>query len=249
MSDVVNLNKVTKFFIDDSQNSRSIKERLSSFFTRRTSEPNDSRKYTVLDQVSIQIKKGEFLGIMGRNGAGKSTILKVIAGIYAPNEGTVQTRGRIIPLLELGAGFVEELSGFENIILNAAIMGFSRAEAMNTVDKIIDFSELGNKIHMAVRTYSSGMMVRLGFSIAAHLEADVLLFDEILAVGDAGFQHKCLEKVKSLYANGKTIVLVTHTPELIADYCDRCILIDRAKIIFDGDAHLGAKKYVQLFSS
>ncbi len=246
MDYVIELKQVSKFFYDESSSSKSLKQRLSTLFFKK--DKSSPVTYDVLKDVTLKVIKGEFLGIMGRNGAGKSTILKIIAGIYHPNSGTVESRGKIVPLLELGAGFVEELSGYENIILNAAIMGFSRSEAELKVKRIIEFSELGSKINAPVRTYSSGMMVRLGFSIAAHLDADILLFDEILAVGDAGFQTKCLKKVSELFHAGKTIILVTHTPELISTHCSRCILVDNAQVVFDGPASIGARKYEQLFS-
>lgn len=247
MSDsVIEIKDVSKHFTHSFDHTYSVKKNLINFFSGNHKKP-EITKYVILDNVSFSIKKGEFVGIMGRNGAGKSTILKMISGIFVPNEGSIKTFGRIAPLLELGAGFVDELSGYENIFLNAAILGFSHKETQSKIKDIIDFSELGSKMEYPVRTYSSGMLVRLGFSIAAHLDADILLFDEILAVGDVGFQEKCLKKVKDLNTQGKSIILVTHTPDLVSTYCTRCILIDNSKIAFDGSPEAGAHKYRELF--
>lgn len=201
----------------------------------------------VLNNISLKIYPGEFVGIMGRNGAGKSTLLKLIGGIYPASSGEVVTRGRIAPLLELGAGFAMELNGYENVFLNASILGYGKKEIEGKVDQIIEFSELGENIYKPVQKYSSGMLVRLGFSIAAHLNADILLFDEILAVGDVGFQNKCLRKIAELHGQGKTIVLVTHSPEQVTRFCNRCIVFDRHGIVYDGPPKDGAGLYESLF--
>ncbi len=202
---------------------------------------------TVLRNIDFQIPKGDFVGIMGRNGAGKSTLLKLMAGIYHPSEGKLITKGRIAPLLELGAGFATELSGYENIFLNGAILGFGRAHTLRHLNSIIEFSELGEAIERPVRKYSSGMLVRLGFSIAVHLDADILLFDEILAVGDIGFQEKCLNKIRELHQTGRTIILVTHNPDQVEKMCSRCIVFEQNGILFDGDPKVGVAKYRELF--
>jgi ABC-type polysaccharide/polyol phosphate transport system ATPase subunit len=204
----------------------------------------EKREIRVIDDLDFTIGAGEFVGIMGRNGVGKSTLLKLISGIYQPTSGRIVLHGTIAPLLELGAGFHEELSGYENIFLNAAILGFSRAQILQTVDQIIEFSELGEKIHMPVRNYSSGMLVRLGFSVATHLAAPILLFDEILAVGDVGFQKKCLAKIEELHSAGRTIVLVTHDPVQIREHCSRCIVIEKGRKVYDGPPDGGAQIYL-----
>ncbi|NJM10077.1 MAG: ABC transporter ATP-binding protein [Bdellovibrionaceae bacterium] len=173
--------------------------------------------------------------------------MKIISGIYQPNQGTVHVRGRLAPVLELGAGFADELSGYDNIFLNSSILGYSRAESLLKTDKIIEFSELGDQIHDAVRNYSSGMLVRLAFSIACHLDAQLLLFDEVMAVGDLGFQRKCMEKIGELNRAGASIVLVSHSPNQIASVCNRCLLIDNGHIIFDGSAQTGSEQYKELF--
>jgi ABC-type polysaccharide/polyol phosphate transport system ATPase subunit len=198
----------------------------------------------VLHDVSFDISPGEFVGIMGRNGAGKSTLLKLICGIYAPTSGRIHLQGNIAPLIELGAGFHPELSGYENIFLNAAILGFGKKATEAALNDILEFSELGEKIEMPVRHYSSGMLVRLGFSIATHLDAPILLIDEVLAVGDAGFQAKCLAKIHELHRAGRTIVLITHEWEAVRKNCTRCIVIEKGRTIFDGDAGRGVDTYL-----
>jgi len=203
-------------------------------------------RFTVLDNVSFDIYRGEFVGIMGRNGAGKSTLLKLISGIYQPSYGTLTVRESIAPLIELGAGFHQDLSGYENIFLNAAILGFGRKVTLDTAPAIIEFSELGDMIDMPIKNYSSGMLVRLGFSIASHLPAPIILMDEVLSVGDIGFQMKVLKKIQDLHQQGRTIVLITHDPEQVKRHCDRCIVISHHKKIFDGTALQGAERYVQI---
>ena len=206
----------------------------------------EKHKFTVLKDVCFDIKQGEFIGIMGVNGIGKSTLFKLIAGIYTPTSGKISVRGQITPLIELGAGFHPDLSGYENIFLNAAIIGFGRHATWKAFQKIWDFSELGDKIHMPVKNFSSGMLVRLGFSIAAHLNAEILLFDEILAVGDEGFQQKCLTKVAELHQQGRTIVLISHNSAMIRDHCQRCIVISNQTVAFDGSPGEGVNVYKSL---
>ena len=201
----------------------------------------------LLENISFDINAGEFVGIMGENGAGKSTLLRLISGIYAPNIGTIEVNGNISPLIALGAGFSPELTGLENIFLSASILGYGRARALESVDKIIEFSGLGEHIDKAVKDYSSGMVVRLGFSIAVFLEAPILLLDEILGVGDAGFAQKSLNKIREMHLQGRTIVLVNHSPETIETHCTRCIVIADKKIAFDGSAKQGAEFYRKLF--
>ena len=202
----------------------------------------------VLEHLSLKIFEGDFVGIMGRNGVGKSTLLKLISQIYFPSSGKISVHGRIVPLLELGAGFASELTGYENIFLNASILGFSRLEVMQKIAAIVEFSELKDKLDQPVRNYSSGMLVRLGFSIAAHLDAQILLFDEVLAVGDIGFQAKCYKKIDELHKQGKTVVLVTHSPEQIVEFCNRCVVIDKKGLIYDGTPQGGADVYRSFFS-
>ncbi len=182
--------------------------------------------YEALKGISFEAYKGETLGIIGRNGAGKSTALGLIAGVLKPSKGNVIVKGRISPLLELGAGFHPELSGRENVIMNGVLMGLTRAEVMKKIDEIIEFSGLGEFIEQPIRTYSSGMLARLGFSVVAHLDPDILLIDEILAVGDMDFQKKCLDKMTGFRNNGVTIVFVSHSMADVERICDRVIWID-----------------------
>jgi ABC-2 type transport system ATP-binding protein len=247
METVIELNHVTKRFRFKRGNPKDVKNHVLKLFNKtRFKIVHDERE--ILSDVSLDIKKGEFVGIMGRNGVGKSTILKILSGIYQPTEGTVKISGKIAPVLELGAGFADELNGIENVYLNASILGYSYKQVVSKLQEIVDFSELGEQILEPVRNYSSGMLVRLAFSVACNLEAQVLLFDEVLAVGDLGFQQKCLAKIKQLHAEKKTIVLVSHSPEQIAEHCDRCILVDDGRIVFDGSAKEGAAKYSLLFA-
>lgn len=245
---VIEVKNVTKKFTFWQDRPRDLKKFLANMFSKEKRQ-GIKHEWVVLDDVSFNIYPGEFVGIMGRNGVGKSTILKIISGIYAPNSGEVITRGKIAPVLELGAGFSDELSGYENIFLNAAILGFGEKKTKESLQSIIDFSELGDHIYAPVRNYSSGMLVRLAFSIACHLDAPILLFDEVLAVGDLGFQNKCLVKIEELYKQGRSIVLVTHSPDQIKRFCQRCILIENKKVVFDGDADQGADKYIHNFIS
>jgi len=243
---VIELQNVTKSFVSWEDRPDSIKRMLVDL-VRGNFNTGKRKQIEVLKDISFTIHEGEFVGIMGRNGAGKSTILKLIAGIYSPTSGTVRVHGKVAPLLELGAGFAEDLTGLENIYLNASILGYSNKATKTQLNSIIEFSELGNAIYKPVKKYSSGMLMRLGFSVAAHLDAPILLFDEILAVGDAGFQAKCLKKINDLHKEGRAIILITHSPDAVAQFCDRCIVINNRQVAFDGDAKEGANFYRQLF--
>lgn len=183
-------------------------------------------RYEVLKDISFEVHKGEAFGIIGKNGAGKSTILGLIAGVLKASKGGVIVRGRIAPLLELGAGFHPELTGRENIMLNGVILGLTRAEVGRKIDEIIEFSELGDFIDQPIRVYSSGMLARLGFSVVAHLDPEILLIDEILAVGDIEFQKKCLAKMTGFKRSGVTIVFVSHSMPDVERICDRVAWID-----------------------
>ncbi len=181
--------------------------------------------------VSFEIKKGESFGFMGPNGSGKSTILGLIAGVLKPDGGSLYVNGKIAPLLELGAGFHQELTGRENIMLNSIILGMTRKEAEKKTEKIIEFSELGEFIDQPIRTYSSGMLARLGFSVAIHVEPEILIVDEILAVGDENFQKKCIDKMLSFKRSGITIVFVSHNIEQLRTICDRVAKMDKGSIV------------------
>jgi ABC-type polysaccharide/polyol phosphate transport system ATPase subunit len=243
---IIELKNVCKSFRFYENKVNNIKKVLIGLTTFRFKQSR-YRHVSVLEDISFKIYEGEFVGIMGRNGVGKSTLLKIISGIYTPTSGEVIINGKIAPLLELGAGFADELSGYENIFLNGAILGFNRQKMSTYLESIIEFSELAEKIHMPVRNYSSGMLVRLGFAIAVHLDAPILLFDEILAVGDVGFQKKCLDKIDQLYKAGRSIILVTHSPEQVRMFCNRCIVFDNKKILFDGNPEKGTAVYLSGF--
>jgi lipopolysaccharide transport system ATP-binding protein len=197
----------------------------------------------VLRDVSFEIPQGQWTAIIGRNGTGKSTSLGLMAGVIAPSEGRVSTQGRISPLLELGAGFHHELTGAENILMNGVLLGFTRREVRARFDEIVEFSGLADAIERPVRTYSSGMVARLGFSVAVHVEADVLLIDEILTVGDEGFQRRCLEKMQKFHAAGVTIVLVSHALTMITKLCDRALLLEKGELLADGAPGPVVEKY------
>jgi len=188
------------------------------------------KRFFALNDVSFEIEKGESFGIIGPNGAGKSTLLGLIAGVLKPNSGKVTTTGRIAPLLELGAGFHPELTGRENIVLNAIILGMTKNEVQNKINQIIDFSELNSFIDQPIRTYSSGMLARLGFSVAVHIEPEILLVDEILAVGDTDFQKKCIKKMQSFKKSGTTIVLVSHSLDQVKKVCDKIAIMRKGNI-------------------
>lgn len=188
----------------------------------------------VLDGISFEIKKGEFIGIVGRNGSGKSTLLKVLAGIYYPSSGAVIVNGTLVPFIELGVGFNPELTGRENTYLNGAMLGFSNTEIDAMYNDIVEFAELKDFMNQKLKNYSSGMQVRLAFSIAIRAKGDILILDEVLAVGDAAFQKKCNDYFKSLHGK-QTVILVTHSMENVLEFCDRAILIEKGKILSEGD--------------
>ena len=238
--EVDKLHKSFQFISDRPETLKTLLVKLASLKLKRSPKQH----FEVLKNISFQIQRGDFVGIMGRNGAGKSTLLKLLCGIYFPTSGKIKITDRVAPLIELGAGFNPELSGLENVYLNAAILGFGRDQTKEALPAILGFSELGQHIYAPVKNYSSGMLVRLGFSIATHLEAPILLVDEVLAVGDIGFQEKCLKKIHELHSKGRTIVLITHSPEAVKQHCNRCIVIDDQTKIFDGAPEEGANLYI-----
>jgi len=238
---VISVNHLSKDFNFSNERPTSLKSYMTQMMKGQFSFPHQTFK--VLEDVSFEIGKGEFVGIMGKNGAGKSTLLKLISGIYTPTSGTIKTEGVIAPLIELGAGFHSELTGIENIYLNASILGFGKKVTEEALPKIIEFSDLHEHVHRTIKNYSSGMLVRLGFSIAVHLDAPILLVDEVLAVGDVNFQRKCIAKIEELHKKGRTIILITHNPEAVRTHCNRCIVIDDHKKIFDGSPQEGVAIY------
>jgi ABC-2 type transport system ATP-binding protein len=194
-----------------------------------------AERFTALRDVTLDISAGHTVGLIGSNGAGKSTLLNILTGILRPTSGTVEVKGRVSSLLELGAGFNGELSGRDNIYLNASLLGLSRRETDRHFDSIVAFSELEDFIDNPVKHYSSGMYVRLGFAVAVHVDPDILLVDEVLAVGDEAFARKCLDKIAEFQREGRTILFVTHALDLVEQICDRGIVLDHGRVVFDGD--------------
>ena len=218
---------------------------LKEIFTRAVTGKLKYSEFLAVDDISFEVKKGETLGLIGSNGAGKSTTLKLISGIFKPNSGTIITRGNIVPMLELGAGFDLELSGRENIYLNGAILGYSKEYLESKFDEIVEFSELGEFIDMAIRNYSSGMMARLAFSIASVVQPEILIVDEILAVGDAAFQKKSRARMTELMNGGATVLFVSHDIDQIKEMCDRVVWLDHGKIVMIGKPDKVCDKYIK----
>lgn len=210
---------------------QSIKEYLVALVKRKLSY----EEFHALNDVSFEIKKGEVVGIVGNNGAGKSTLLKVISGILRPTKGEVELGGNVVPMLELGSGFDFDLTGRENIFLNGAILGYSESFLKSKYDEIVEFSELGDFINIPVRNYSSGMVMRLAFSIASMVSPDILIVDEILAVGDAAFQEKSYARMTELMSHGTTVLLVSHNIDQIRKLCDRVVWLDHGNVVQIGD--------------
>jgi ABC-type polysaccharide/polyol phosphate transport system ATPase subunit len=202
----------------------------------------------VLDHVSFGVRRGEALGIMGRNGTGKSTLLKILCGIYPPDEGQVVTRAPITPILELGVGWNPELDAIDNVYLVASVMGISLREIRTRMIDVLAFAELERFAHVKLKHYSSGMAARLGYAVAFHAAADVLVLDEIFAVGDAGFRQRCEDRYRQLRAQGHTVILVSHQPHIVSMFCDRALLLDRGRIVFEGSGSEVATRYVSLLT-
>ena len=202
-------------------------------------------KREILKDINLEIKKGETVALIGVNGSGKSTLLKLMTQIIFPNQGTIETKGKLTSLLELGAGFHPDFSGRENIYFNASIFGLTKKEIDNRLEQIIEFSELGSYIDNPVRTYSSGMYMRLAFSVAINVDADILLVDEILSVGDQHFQEKCLDKMKELKKQGKTMVFVTHSLGSAKELCDRAVWLHNGVLKKDGNTDEVIKEYLK----
>ena len=244
MSDrtAIRFDRVTKIYRGHNQATLGLKHLL----LRLPEVAREARRRTevrAVQDVSFEIPFGEWTAIIGPNGSGKSTSLGLMAHVLAPNGGTVETYGRISPLLELGAGFHPELTGSENILLNGVLLGLSRSEVRDRFDDIVAFSGLGDRIERPVRTYSSGMVARLAFAVAVHVEPEILLVDELLSVGDEPFQRRCLEKMRDFHAAGVTIVVVSHTLVLVEALCDRALLLDQGELVADGPPGAVVEKY------
>lgn len=202
--------------------------------------------FYALRDINLSINQGEIYGIIGRNGAGKSTLLKVVSRVLYPTSGRVRIKGIVSPLLELGAGFHPELTGMENIFLNGTLLGHTRHEIQSKINDILEFSEIGDFINAPIRTYSSGMVARLGFSVATAWEPDILILDEVLSVGDAAFQKKCTNRMVSLIKGNSTVLLVTHSPALIEEMCSQAVLLDHGRIIASGSGEEISRQYVTM---
>lgn len=235
----IKVRNVTKSFKLYSDKPNTLKERLVR------GRKNKVEVHTVLKDINVEIKNGETVALIGVNGSGKSTLLKLMTKIIYPNKGTVETVGKLTSLLELGAGFHPDFTGRENIYFNASIFGLTRKEIDKRVDSIIEFSELGEFIDSPIRTYSSGMYMRLAFSVAINVDAEILLIDEILAVGDQHFQNKCFDKLQELSRSDKTIVIVSHSLESTRKLCNRAIWINEGKVAMDGECNKVIDAYLK----
>lgn len=218
----------------------------SDMFGKVTNKPRKNEIYHALNNISFDIKKGEAVGLIGHNGAGKSTILKILARITSPTDGEVFLRGKVGSLLEVGTGFHPELTGRENIYMNGAILGMKKVDIDARFDEIVAFSEIGKFLDTPVKRYSSGMYVRLAFSVASSMAPDILLVDEVLAVGDAKFKEKCLARMDDLINSGATFIFVSHSMEQVKRICDRVIVFDHGNVAYDGEVGQGVELYKTL---
>lgn len=233
MKKIIEANSISMGFDMDMNRVSSLKEWVVTWLKGK----RDVQTFWALNDVTFDVYKGEVLGVIGRNGSGKSTLLKIIAGLFRPTKGSVSVKGRIVPMLELGSGFDPELTGRENVFLNGAILGYAESFLKERFDDILEFSELGNFIDMPLKTYSSGMMMRLAFSIATIVEPEILIVDEILAVGDEAFQRKSRAKMMELMGGGTTVLFVSHSLDQIRQMCNRAIWLDHGTIIMQGEVN------------
>ena len=241
MDSIITVDNVSMRFRMDKNKTTSLKEWVVMHLLGK----QQYEEFSALRDVSFEVKRGEIVGIIGRNGAGKSTLLKVISGIFKPTSGKVVTAGRVAPMLELGSGFDMELSGHDNIFLNGAILGFSEEFLKSKYDEIVAFSELGEFIDMPLKTYSSGMLARLAFSVATMIEPEILIVDEILAVGDAAFQEKSRARMMELMSGGTTVLFVSHSMNQIREMCERAIWLEHGQVRAIGETHEVCDQYEQ----
>ncbi|HDM8439126.1 ABC transporter ATP-binding protein [Yersinia enterocolitica] len=238
---MIKFESVSKSYVSDKKRNDSLKDLFS--FSRKREADIIHKDFLAVDDVSFSVQKGSSIGILGRNGAGKSTILKLLTRIILPSQGRVIVNGNISCLLEVGAGFHQDLSGYENILLSGAILGMKRREILEKIERIIDFSEINDFILSPVKHYSSGMYLRLAFSVGVHLDSDILVIDEALAVGDALFQDKCLKKIEEIKKEGRTIVFVSHDAEQVRTVCDQCIVMSKGKVLYIGETDQAIEQY------
>ena len=231
MDNIIEVNDISMGFRMDMNKVTSLKEWVVTWLKKK----QKYQMFWALQDVSFNVQKGQVVGIIGRNGSGKSTLLKIISGLYPPTKGNVKVQGRIVPMLELGSGFDPELTGRENVYLNGAILGYSESFLKEKFDDILEFSELGSFIDMPLKTYSSGMMMRLAFSVATIVQPEILIVDEILAVGDEAFQQKSRAKMMELMSGGTTVLYVSHSLDQIRELCNKVIWLDHGQIKMQGD--------------
>jgi ABC-type polysaccharide/polyol phosphate transport system ATPase subunit len=242
---VIEVDDVVQCFRVIRERSNTLREVFATLHRHRTT----FHIFEAVKHVSFKILRGSTTGIIGRNGSGKSTLLKVIAGVYEPTRGQIRVSGSIAPLIELGAGFHHELTGRENILINALLLGLTKRQIQEREQSIIEFAEIGEFIDSPVKQYSSGMYMRLAFAVATEVDPDILLIDEILAVGDASFKEKCYERLRSFHDRGKTIVIVSHDAGMIKSFCDRVLLINKGQLIADGPPDEVISQYTQIIGA
>jgi ABC-2 type transport system ATP-binding protein len=240
----IKINHISKTFRVPHEKHNSLKDKAVHIFG-----PRNFTKSKVLDDISFEVKKGEFFGIVGKNGSGKSTLLKILANIYQPSSGDVQISGSLAPFIELGVGFNPELSGRENVFLSGTILGLTKKKIESIYEDIVAFAEIEEFMDQKLKNYSSGMQVRLAFSIAVRAESDILLIDEVLAVGDAAFQAKCLNYFEELKRKKKTVIFISHDMEAVKQFCDKAVLINNSKLASQGSATLVANDYYKYNAS
>jgi ABC-2 type transport system ATP-binding protein len=243
MPAVIEVDRVSKSFAIPSVRRDTIREHALDFFRRRPQE-----RLSVLDSISLELRRGESLGLMGRNGSGKSTLLKIVCGIYVPDRGRVAIAAPITPILELGVGWNPDLNAVDNIDLLGTVMGMSLRELRGAREEILGFADLERFANLELRYYSSGMAARLAYAVAFRAAREVLILDEIFAVGDAGFKRRCEERYQALHRQGHSILLVSHDPRAVSSFCDRALLLDAGRIVMDAPAKQVADRYVSLLT-
>jgi ABC-2 type transport system ATP-binding protein len=240
---LIEVDAVSKAFRIPSVHRQTIREHLLGMF-----EPRRFQSLQVLDGVSVEIRRGEAVGIMGRNGSGKSTLLKIICGVFPPDKGRVSTNAAITPILELGVGWNPELDAIDNVFLVGSVMGLSLRQIRRSMDEILAFAELDRFANLKLMHYSSGMSARLGYAVAFQAVREVLVLDEIFAVGDAGFRQRCEERYRELRSAGHTVIMVSHDPRIISAFCDRALLLDGGRIVLDGGAPDVSERYLSMLT-